>query len=148
MSVKITLAHGANFHFYNEVCDDDFVYLELIDVEFEATPRRVKVPIPIAVWETVRQTGGAIFNLAEADDEEIASRVEKEVNERIANFLEAQKTGKNSSFIRQAGWFVYGTADASREVQIAEGIEFYQTERQRQREIKSRMQEHKTLERE
>ena len=147
MSTKITLAHGANFHFYSEGFDDDFVYLELADVDFEATSRRITVPIPIAVWETVRQKGGTSFDLAEASDEEITGRVEKEVGERIASLLEARKKGGSNRFIRPSEWLVYGKANETREVQIAEGIEFYRRERKRQRAIKLKMQEYKTSER-
>jgi hypothetical protein len=36
MSTKSTIAHGHGFHFYHEAFDEDGVYLELEDVEFEA----------------------------------------------------------------------------------------------------------------
>lgn len=35
MSTKSSLAHGKNFHFYNECFDDQNLYLELENAEFE-----------------------------------------------------------------------------------------------------------------
>ena len=57
MSTKSTFARGDTFHFYNEVFDDDHVYLEVRGTQFEAGYGRVMIPIPIHVWETIRHLG-------------------------------------------------------------------------------------------
>ena len=64
MSTKSSLAYGdtvvastrneskernLSFHLYQECFDEDNVYLELEGVEFEASPERVMVTIPIAI---------------------------------------------------------------------------------------------------
>ena len=49
MSTKITIAHGRNFHLYQEALDEDHVHLELEGIKFEASYNRVMVPIPVHV---------------------------------------------------------------------------------------------------
>lgn len=63
MSTKATIAHGRDFHFYHESLDEDNVYLELENVEFEASYRRVMVRIPVDIWEVIRHTGAAHLDL-------------------------------------------------------------------------------------
>ncbi len=56
MSTMSTIAHGDNFHLYNDLADPDdrsAVYLELTRAEFEATPNRVMVRIPRDVWDAI-----------------------------------------------------------------------------------------------
>jgi hypothetical protein len=65
MSTKCTIACGENFHFYREALDDNHVYLELDTTYFEASYRRVMLPIPIHIWETIRHLGGAQLDLAD-----------------------------------------------------------------------------------
>jgi hypothetical protein len=80
MSTKCTIAHGENFHFYHEVLDDEHVYLELETTQFEAGYRRVMLPIPIHIWETIRHLGGAQLDLADKQDDELLAMVETEVD--------------------------------------------------------------------
>ncbi len=37
MSTKATVAYGPNFHLYKEVLSENFIYLELEGVSFEAS---------------------------------------------------------------------------------------------------------------
>ena len=84
MSTKCTIAYGKNFHFYHEVLDDNFVYLQLEGVEFEASYNQITVPIPVHIWEVIRQYQGIDLSWADKTDEEIGDYVEKEVDLRIA----------------------------------------------------------------
>jgi hypothetical protein len=85
MSTKATVAKGSNFHLYHEVLDENFIYLELEleGVSFEASYNRVMVPIPVHIWEVIRQYPGTDLSWSDKTDEEIARYVEQEVNERI-----------------------------------------------------------------
>jgi hypothetical protein len=84
MSTKCTIAHDASFHFYQEVLDDDHVYLELRTTQFEAVCGHVVIPIPVHIWETIRHLGGVRLDLVDKDDSELLAMVEADVEERIA----------------------------------------------------------------
>ena len=136
MSTKATIAHGDTFHFYHEVADDDHVYLRLETTNFEAGYGRVMVPIPIHIWETIRHLGAARLDLINHTDEDLRAMVEKDVDERIADYQKALREHPDrADWFSIAGSFVYGSADEPREQQIAHGIEHFQSERQRQREL-------------
>lgn len=49
MSTKITVAYGDNFHLYRESFDEDYIYLEMEGVQFEASYNQVTMPIPIHI---------------------------------------------------------------------------------------------------
>jgi hypothetical protein len=136
MSTKSTIAHGPNFHFYHELGDDDHVYLRLEMTEFEAGYGRVMVPIPIHIWETIRPLGGARFDLIEQTDEDLFAIVERDVDERIAEYKEAfNKDQKLAVIISLSSSMPYGGADEPRDEQLKNGIEYYREERKRQREV-------------
>jgi hypothetical protein len=64
MSTKCSLAYSHEapaFHLYRELFDDENVYLELRGdgMEYEVSPGRVMVRIPLAVWEAIRQHPGS-----------------------------------------------------------------------------------------
>jgi hypothetical protein len=127
MSTKATIAHGKAFHFYHECFDDDHVYLEIEGTEFEAGYNRVMVPIPIHIWEIIRERGGADISLAPLTDAELNACVEKEVDHRIAEYERITKEGGQT-------WFLFGV-DRPRDEQIAETRDRLYQERQHQREI-------------
>jgi hypothetical protein len=77
MSTKSTIAHGRGFHFYHEALDEEGVYLEMEDVEFEAGCRRVMVRIPVDIWEVIRHTAPARLDLVDTPDEELRQTVER-----------------------------------------------------------------------
>lgn len=54
MSTKNYMAYGPIFQLYSDLFDESWIYLELKNTEFEASANRVKVAIPIAVWEAIR----------------------------------------------------------------------------------------------
>lgn len=146
MTVKATLAYGRNFHFYHEGLDNNHVYLELEDVSFDVGYRRLMVAIPIDVWEIIRGLGAANLDLVHTSDDDVIRLVEERVNKRIANYEVALKTTpEESGSLRFNDSAIFGTVDAPREQQISRGIEYYRTERSRQREVATRMSQHKIL---
>lgn len=134
MSTKCTIAHGENFHFYHEVLDDEHVYLELETTQFEAGYGRVKLPIPMHIWETIRHLGGAQLDLADKQDDELLAMVESEVDQRITKYRQATDRAGHASLI---GPLSYGGADLPRTEQIHNGMEYLRHKRQRQREVSS-----------
>ncbi len=133
MSTKSTIAHGPTFHFYHEVLDEDYVYLELEGVQFEAGYNRVMVPIPVHIWEVIRQYPGVDLSFAEKTDEDLRRYVEQEVNERLKRYQEAHG---GRGLVRLFGALAYGSADEPREQQIAAGLAHFTKVREHQRQIK------------
>jgi hypothetical protein len=147
MAVKATLAYGKNFHFYQEALDNNFVYLELEDAPYDIGYRRIMIAIPIDVWETIRGLGAAHLDLVNTSDEDLIALVNHQVDERIAQY--EQSRGSNSekdALLRFSNSAIFGAADEAREQQIMKGIDYYKTERERQRQIVSRMAQHKIIE--
>ena len=146
MTVKATLAYGNSFHFYHDALDNNHVYLELEDVPYEVGYRRVLVAIPIDVWEVVRGLGAAKLDLVNASDEDIAGMVARAVDERMAEYERVQFSDREEAErLRFNDSLVFGAADTSRERQVMRGIEYYNTERERQREVAARIAQHKVL---
>jgi len=138
MSTKSTIAHGENFHFYHEVLDDDYVYLELETTQFEVRFGRVMLPIPIHIWESIRHLGGAQMDLADKQDNELLAMVESEVDQRIAEYQQAiGQEPDRAGLLSFIGCLPYGGADSPRTDQVHRGMEYFQHKRQRQREVRS-----------
>jgi hypothetical protein len=139
MSTKATIAHsmkpGADFHFYHEVFDDEAVYLELRGegLEYEAGPDRVRVRIPIEVWEVIRERGAADLRFAGWTDEDIARHVEAEVDRRIAEYQALREDRQQKS------WLLFG-ADRPREEQLAGRIDEVRELRDQQNARKDRIE--------
>lgn len=145
MSTKSTIAHGSDFHFYHEALDEDNVYLELENVEFEASYRRVMVRIPVDIWEVIRHTGAARLDLVNYSDEELRQMVERQVDERLAEYERARGNSRREALISLCGGLVFGSADEPREEQIRHGLDYYTRDWERQRQIAARMKEHKVM---
>ncbi len=146
MSIKATLAYGRSFHFYHEALDNNHVYLELEDVPYEVGYRRLMVAIPIDIWEVIRGLGAAKLDLITVTDDEIINMVGTNVDQRMAEFERARRTAsEEAERLRFIDSLQFGAADASREEQIMRGFEYYKTERARQREILSRIRQHKII---
>ncbi len=139
MSTKSTIVHGPTFHFYHEALDNDYVYLELESVQFEASYNRVMVPIPVHIWEVIRRYAGVDLSLAEKTDDELRDVVEQEVDERIQRYRDSQQHGH--TVMRIAGALVYGMADEPRDQQIAAGLEYFTKQRAHQQQIKQAIAE-------
>jgi hypothetical protein len=146
MTVKATLAYGKNFHFYHEALDNNHVYLELEDVSYDVGYRRVMVAIPIDVWEVIRGLGEARLDIANASDEELIRLVEERVDERIAGYKRVLESDSDkANWLRFSESTKFGSADAPREQQLLRGINYYKTERERQREVATRIAQHKIV---
>jgi hypothetical protein len=130
MSTKSTLAHGLGFHLYNEVFENDTVYLELEKVDFECDPDRVTVTIPVVVWEVIRQSAGADFSWAAKSDDEIRSYVEQAVQERITAFQD-----EDLGLKRSLGIGIFGKDSEPSDKQIEKGLAYYFGVRDRQRTL-------------
>jgi hypothetical protein len=133
MSTKITIAHGPGFHLFNEAFEyDTNVYLELENIQFECSPDFITIEIPVVIWEVIRQSAGTDFDWAAKSDDEIRLYVEKEVDQRLANF--------------QAGGLIlgralYGEANDPRETQIERALPYYFKKRDKQRNQLKQIQE-------
>lgn len=134
MSTKSSIASGTNFHFYSEMLDDNNVYLDLENVQFQTSEHHVLVAIPVAVWEVIRQHSPVDLSFADRTDDEIRKLVESAVQERSKQFAEASE--RNKAIISLGGSMIYGTADASQSTQIAKGWDYFIRLRQRQSKIK------------
>ncbi len=103
MSPKCTIVHGSNFDFYQEALDDDHVYLELDTTHFEAGYGRVRVPIPIHIWETIRHLGGAQLGLADKQDDELLATVES-ADCRDSQIRSDIRRSRRNQLVRQRGY--------------------------------------------
>ena len=140
MSTKATVAYGSNFHLYQEVLDENFIYLELEGVSFEASYNRVMVPIPVHIWEVIRQYPGTDLSWSDKTDEEIARYVEQEINERIERYQKAEND-QHRGLIALFGSLDYGSADTPRQEQIEQGVAHFEQLREHQQQIKQAIEE-------
>ena len=139
MSTKATIAHGRNFHLYHEVLDEDNVYLELEGTQFEAGYNRVMVLIPVHVWEVIRQYPGIDLRYADKTDAELSQFVEKQVDDRIKQYAEADERARG--LVSLFGSLAFGAADEPREQQIASGLDYFSKVRTHQLQIKQAIAE-------
>lgn len=139
MSTKSTIAYGPTFHLYHEALDDDYVYLELEQVQFEASYNRVMVPIPVHIWEVIRQYQGIDFSWAEKSDQDILDYVTQSVDDRIREYEETEENRRG--LISFFGCLAFGTADEPRDEQIKKGVAFYQDLRTHQQQVKAAIEE-------
>jgi hypothetical protein len=85
MSTKSSLVSGPSFHLYEECFDPaKNVWLDLDGCEFEATPRGLRIEIPLAVWEVIRQHTPARFDLTALTDAQLQAEAEKRVDSQRA----------------------------------------------------------------
>ena len=138
MSTKSSIAYGSNFHLYHEVLDDNYIYLELEQVPFEAAYNQITVPIPVHIWEVIRQYPGIDLTWAEKTDDDILQHVQQEVRERIEKFRTVG--GAQASLISLSGSMVYGSADLPEAEQIQKGIDSFYVLRTHQQQVKVAIQ--------
>jgi hypothetical protein len=144
--MKTTLAYGRNFHFYQEGSNNDYVYLELEDAPYDAGYRRIMIAIPIDVWEVIRSLGETHLELVNSSDEELHDIVQGKVDERIAEYLRVRSSSaEKAELVRFNNSVIFGAADKEREQQIVRGMQYYRTERERQRGIALRIAQHKVI---
>jgi hypothetical protein len=146
MTVKATLAYGKSFHFYHEALDNNHVYLELEDVPYDPGYRRVMVAIPIDVWEVIRSLGQARLELVDLSDDDLLAIAERGVDERIAKYEKVRVSDyEKADELRFENSVIFGAADDERERQVVRAMDYYKTERERQRGLVARMAQHKII---
>ena len=92
------------------------------------------------IWETIRYLGGAQLGLVDKQDDELVAMVHSEVDQRIAEYQQvARDNPDRASFTSFIGCLPYGKADTPRVDQIRNGVQYFQRERQRQREVRARI---------
>lgn len=130
MSTKNYMAYGPNFQLYSDLFDESWVYLELKNTEFEASANRVKVAIPIAVWEAIRFHTVIDFSKVNSTDEELA----EEAKQLVADYL----SPKNND-LRYLGFssIHYGEANLSNEDRVQYVLSNFKIERDHQIKLKN-----------
>ena len=123
MSTRSTIKYGDTFHLYSEFMDDA-IHLELKGVEFKASRDSIDIAIPLAIWEVIRNftLPDAALDLISLSDDDLKSKVEAEVDERIARESDA-------------GLMIFGPRTLSREEQVARGLEWYLEKREGQQKL-------------
>ena len=134
MSTKGSLIFGENFHLYKEVFEEEAIYLELENANFEAYPDRVVVGIPIQVWAVIRQYQAIDFTDADQTDKEIYAMVEGVVDNRIEKY-QATEEGSARRLSGLTGAMLYGSPEDSREDQIRRGFEHFRHLRDLQKKV-------------
>lgn len=140
MSTKSSLAYGENFHLYHECLDYDNVYLRLTKTPFQVENDNVTVIIPIHIWETIRHYGEPDLSFCDLTDADILDKVTKEVNERVEEYKKAGDE-RERSILNILGSLVFGLASSPRHEQIELGVKYYKFERNRQQEIKKKVEQ-------
>ena len=135
MSTKATVAYGSNFHLYKEVMDDDFIYLQLEGVQFEASYNQVMVPIPIHIWEVIRQYSGVDLSWSDKTDDEITQYVEQEVKKRIEQYQKIENESRRG-LLSLCGSLIYGMAETPYQEQLEKGVNYFKQLRDHQQQIK------------
>jgi hypothetical protein len=147
MPPRVTIAYGRNFHFFREMHESNYVYLELEDAPYEAGYRHVMVAIPVDVWGTLRSLAPVELDLINTSDTELIELVEARVSKRIMEYESVRSSNpEKAELIRFNESIKFGPADAEREVQLARGLSYYKSERERQRAIAARIAQHKIIE--
>lgn len=131
MSTKSSIVHGLNFHLYTDLLVEATVYLELEGVAFETGKNRLKVAIPEAVWEVMRQYSCVDLSMADLSDDKMRQIVESAVRERSSRYAQADESKK--PIVSLTGLLIYGAVDAAQDEQIARGLAYYAQLRHRQR---------------
>lgn len=137
MSTKCSIAHGTGFHLYNEVFDEKHVFLQLENANFEVTPDRVMVKLPLHVWEYIRSFPGADLSYADVSDEQIHQAAVHAVDSRLAKAAEAAEANSDRmrNLVEVGSSFVMGDIALPREEQIANYVAHHQRLRAQQREV-------------
>ena len=143
MSTKSSIAHGTGFHLYNEVFDDEHVFLQLDKADFEATPDSVRVKLPLHVWEYIRSFPGGDLSDAELSDEQIHEEAIQAVDSRLTEAAQA-KRGEIRNLTWIASDLVMGGIDLPRDQQIANYVAHRQRQRAQQQEVLARVEALKT----
>lgn len=139
MSTKCSIAHGTGFHLYNEVFDDEHVFLQLDKADFEATPDSVMVKLPLHVWEYIRSFPGGDFSDVNVSDEQILQEAIGAVDSRLAKSAAASPDHLHG-LIELGGALVMGDIALPRDQQIANYVAHRQRQKARQQDVMARVE--------
>ena len=122
MSTKISLFYKDELHLYTEALDDDTIFLKV-------TKEGVKVTLELTMADFARIAGtfemGSLEKQAAITDEDILSYCVREVDRRMSL----------DGLPKFGGIGVYGRADAPRETQIKNGVDFFTARRNQLRSM-------------
>lgn len=97
MSTKSSLVSGPSFHLFEECFDPaKNVWLDLDGCDFEATPRSLRIEIPLAVWEVIRQHSPARYDLVALTDAQLQAEAETRVATHRADYQAALAASPSS----------------------------------------------------
>lgn len=146
MSTKCSIAHGTGFHLYNEVFDDEHVFLQLDKADFEATPDSVMVKLPLHVWEYIRSFPGGDFSDADLSDDQIHEEAIQAVDSRLAQAAQTKQVHVRNLIGAASALFI-GDIDLPRDQQIANYVAYRQRQRAQRQEMLARVEalKHKQL---
>lgn len=147
MSTHSTLVHGKNFNLYEEIFErTPHVWLTLDGCVFEATERGVKVEIPLAVWEVIRQRTPARFDLASLTPAQLRAEAEKRVEANRAEYrtaLAEQRAALKAAGTKHRGKrlpsFFYRDARRPRAKHLAAVLADLRRERAAQRKLQRKI---------
>lgn len=142
MSTKSTIKYGDNFHFYRDCFDDDNFHLEIDNAEISQSGRQVTLTIPKSIWAVISNSAEVKLDFAKLTNNEILDLVTTEVDKRIAEF-EAETDENARTFLGFVGMFIYGLANEDRDIQIKNGVEYYVSNRKRERKILKQINKYK-----
>lgn len=139
MNLKSTIVQGENYQLYDEMFDDENIYLTINNADFEVTNLHVTIKIPLEIWAVIRQHGEPELRYADWTDDEVRDFVIKEIDERIEEYNQTLKNeGERAASLKAfCGALVYGSPiDNSKEEQIEIAFEHII----KQRDIHSKIQ--------
>ncbi|GAB5562067.1 MAG: hypothetical protein SynsKO_37140 [Synoicihabitans sp.] len=143
MSTKQTLASGQSFHLFEEALDpSQNVWLDLDGCTFEATAQGIRVEIPLAIWEVIRQHTPACFDLAPLTQAQLRAEAETRVDTIRGGYRAAlaeqsaeRKAKGGKSRRKTVTQFSYREARLPREEHLAIVLAKLRTERASQRKL-------------
>ncbi len=142
MSTKSSLVSGPSFHLFEECFDPaKNVWLDLGGCDFEATPRGLRIEIPLAIWEVIRQHSPACYDLAALNDAQLQAEAEKRVDSQRADYQADLDTPSPEIERRPSPAFSFFNRHARlpREEHLAHVLDSLRTEREAQSALLQRI---------
>lgn len=136
MSTRSSIVYAEDFHFFQDLFDEDHsVYLELRgeDISYSASPKNVTIRIPAHVWERIRSSHKTDLSLVNLSEPEIERKVRTMVEERLADIASSDVRTLELAKFRGSG--VIGHGDEPTEEQVRKGVAHYLEARAMQRAI-------------
>lgn len=138
MSTKCSITHVADFHLYNDLLDDEHVFLQLERVDFEVASGSVTVRIPVHIWEYLRRFPGADLSDANVSNDQILREATEAVDSRLVKVASA--SAEQCSLIEIGGSLVMGGVDLPRDRQIANYVAYREAQRAQKQKVLARVE--------